>query len=66
VYGFYDLGTVWREQSAGRDSAASAGVGLSFRAGWLSGHVELAKPLTHADEDGNHGARIFAEVVMSF
>lgn len=66
VYGFYDLGTVWREQSAGRDSAASAGVGLSFRAGWLSGHVELAKPLTHADEDGNHDARIFAELVMSF
>lgn len=66
IYAFYDIGTVWREESGNRESAASAGVGLSFRAGWLSGNVELAKPLTHADEDGNRDAKVFAEIEMGF
>ncbi len=66
LYGFYDLGTTWLEQTASRRSAASAGVGVSFGADWLSGHVELAKPLTHPDEDGNKDAKVFAEVALSF
>ncbi|MGH7128154.1 MAG: ShlB/FhaC/HecB family hemolysin secretion/activation protein, partial [Planctomycetaceae bacterium] len=66
LYGFYDLGTTWLEQTADRQSAASAGVGVSFGADWLSGHVEFAKPLTHADEDGNKDAKVFAELVLSF
>lgn len=66
LYGFYDLGTTWLEQAASRRSAASAGVGVAFDADWLSGHVELAKPLTHPDEDGNKDAKVFAELVLSF
>lgn len=66
LYGFYDLGTTWTELSGSRQSAASAGVGVSFRAEWLSGHVELAKPLTHPDEDGNKDAKVFAELAMRF
>jgi hypothetical protein len=41
-------------------------VGVAFDADWLSGHVELAKPLTHPDEDGNKDAKVFAELVLSF
>lgn len=66
LYAFYDVGTTWREQGTDRESAASAGLGVSFRAGWLAGYVELAKPLTHADEDGNRDAKLFAEITMEF
>lgn len=66
VYGFYDLGTTWREDAAGRDSAASAGIGVSFRAAWLAGSLELAKPLTHADEDGDRDAKLFVEISAEF
>lgn len=66
VYAFYDLGTTWREDGGGRESAASAGLGVSFRAAWLSGHLELAKPLTHPDEDGTRDAKVFAEITMRY
>lgn len=66
IYGFYDLGTTWTELSGSRQSAASGGVGISFQADWLSGHIELAKPLTHPDEDGNRDARVFGEIAMRF
>lgn len=66
LYAFYDLGTTWREDTGGRESAASAGIGVSFRAGWLSGHTEVAKPLTHADEDGSRDTKLFAEVTLEF
>lgn len=65
-FAFYDLGTTWREDRPDRASAASAGFGVSFRADWLSGRIELAKPLTHADEDGNRDTRLFAEITMEF
>jgi hemolysin activation/secretion protein len=66
LYGFYDIGTTWTEDSGTRESATSAGIGVSFRADWLSGHVEVAKPLTHADEDGRRDANVFAEIAMEF
>lgn len=66
VYGFYDLGTTWRNDSGGRESAASAGVGVALRGGWFSGQLELARPLTHADADGRKDVRLFAEITARF
>ena len=66
VYGFYDLGSAWRNDLGGRESASSAGVGASMRGNWLSGYIEVAKPLTHADADGRKDMGIFAELTARF
>jgi hemolysin activation/secretion protein len=66
LYGFFDLGSAWRNDAAGRESASSAGIGASLREGRLSGYLEIAKPLTHADADGQKDAGIFAEVSFQF
>lgn len=50
IYGFYELGTVWRHDpinQKSRESAADAGLGVRFNLLQnLSGYVELATPLT--------------------
>jgi hemolysin activation/secretion protein len=66
VYGFYDLGGVWKNDSSGRESAASAGIGLSLNGELLTGYLEMAVPLTHADADGNKDAGIFVELSFRF
>jgi len=66
VYGFYDLGSAWRNDAPDRESASSTGIGVSLRGGRLSGYLELAKPLTHADADGRKDPGIFAEVSFGF
>lgn len=66
LYGFYDLGSAWRNDRSGRESAASAGGGLELREGRLSGYLEVAKPLTHADADGRRDVGIFAELSLRF
>ena len=66
LYGFYDLGSAWRNDVEGRESASSTGFGASLRDGRLSGYLEIAKPLTHADADGRKDAGIFAEVSFRF
>jgi hemolysin activation/secretion protein len=66
LYGFYDLGSAWRNDAAGRESASSTGLGASLRGSRLSGYLEIAKPLTHADADGRKDAGIFAEVSFQF
>ncbi|CAN5439569.1 two-partner secretion system transporter CdrB [soil metagenome] len=60
LYGFYEIGKVWRRHPVDSDridSGATAGLGVRFDAAtWLSGYVELAKPLTRdvaADGDRN-------------
>jgi hemolysin activation/secretion protein len=65
-YGFYDAGSAWRNDGSDRESASSAGLGVSLREGRLSGYLELAKPLTHADADGRMDAGLFAEVSFHF
>ena len=62
VYGFYDLGSAWRNDSSGRESAASVGIGLSVDGDWLAASVEVARPLTHADVDGKRDSGIFVEI----
>ena len=66
VYSFYDLGAAWKNDIAGRESAASAGVGFSLRGERLSGYLEAAKPLTHADADGSKDVGVFAELAFQF
>ena len=62
-YGYYDIGAVWADVPAGRQSLASAGFGVrgQFQHG-LFGYVELAKPLTRlvaAERAGGDNPRVF-------
>lgn len=66
VFAFYDLGSAWRNDSTGRESAASTGIGAIVRGGRFSATVELARPLTHDDADGNRSAGLFFEIVGAF
>ena len=47
---------------AGRESAATAGLGFAIEYWRLSGFIEVAKPLTHADVEGDRDTKVFAEV----
>lgn len=66
IYGFYDVGSAWRHDDGSRESASSTGLGVSLRDGRVSGYLEVAKPLTHADVDGNKDVGIFMEVSFQF
>ncbi|HVS22562.1 MAG TPA: ShlB/FhaC/HecB family hemolysin secretion/activation protein [Gammaproteobacteria bacterium] len=65
VYGFYDIGAVWKNDVPGRESAATAGVGVSRQGRRVSGTLELAQPLTHPDVDGRKDLRLFAELMLA-
>lgn len=62
VYGFYDIGAAWKQDVPGRESAATAGFGFGTQSERVSGSLELAKPLTHADVEGRKRLALFAEV----
>ncbi len=71
AYGFYDAGYVRQRTPAGGpacESAASAGLGLRYNYGrYLSGFVELAKPLTRiVAAEGNRKARAYAGLSLRF
>jgi hemolysin activation/secretion protein len=66
VYGYYDLGTAWKDDPGGRESAASGGIGFAMRGEQLSGYLEIAKPLTHVDADGTKDVGLFAELSFQF
>ena len=62
-YGYYDIGAVWADVPAGRQSLSSAGFGIrgQFEHG-LFGYVELAQPLTRlvaAERAGGDNPRFF-------
>jgi len=70
-YCFYDAGFVRQRTPAGApasESAASAGLGLRYTFGrYLSGFVEIAKPLTRAvAAEENHNARVYAGLSVRF
>ncbi|CAN5381551.1 POTRA domain-containing protein [soil metagenome] len=64
LYGFYEIGKVWRRHAAGldsMDSAATAGLGarFDFSQRW-SGYLEVAKPLTRdVAGEGDRDARVY-------
>jgi hemolysin activation/secretion protein len=62
LYGFYDFAAAWKQDQPGRESAATAGIGFAVEYWRLSGFLEVAKPLTHADVEGDRRPKVFAEV----
>jgi hemolysin activation/secretion protein len=64
LYGFYDYAAAWKQDLPGRESAASAGFGLALEYWRLTGFIEVAKPVTHADVEGDRDAKVFAEVKL--
>ena len=66
VYGFYDIGAAWKQDIDGRESAATLGAGVALHGTRLSGYVEVATPMTHADVEGKRSALVFAELSIRF
>jgi hemolysin activation/secretion protein len=62
AYGFYDFAAAWKQDVSGRESAVTSGLGLAFEYGAVGGSVEVAKPLTHADVEGQRDTKVFAEL----
>ncbi len=62
VYGYYDIGAAWKHDAPGRESAATAGFGFAKQGNRVTGALELAKPLTHADVEGKKALSLFVEV----
>jgi hemolysin activation/secretion protein len=62
LYGFYDFAAAWKQDQPGRESAATAGIGFAVEYWRLSGSLEVAQPLTHADVEGDRETKVFAEV----
>ncbi len=66
TYGFYDIGAAWKRDRPGRDSAATAGLGLALQGAELTGYFEVASPLTGPDIEGSRSASVFAELSYRF
>jgi len=64
VYGFYDIGAAWKQDAPLVESAATAGFGIATESGRVSGSLEIAEPLTHADVEGRKRVAVFAEVAV--
>jgi hemolysin activation/secretion protein len=64
VYSFADAGTTWKQDVPGREAATTAGVGVAVQRGRTSVSLELAKPLTHPDVEGQKDLSLFAEVAV--
>ena len=65
LYGFYDIGAAFKQDVAGRESAATAGFGFTIQGRRVSSVIELAKPLTHADVEGRKELALFAEFAVA-
>jgi hemolysin activation/secretion protein len=65
IYGFYDAGAVWKQDTRGRESAATGGFGFATQGARVSGTLELAQPLTHPDVEGRKELTLFAELAIS-
>jgi hemolysin activation/secretion protein len=66
AYGFYDIGAAWKQDRPGRESAATAGTGVSLGGAALTGYLEIAAPLTGTDIEGKRRTSLFAEVSYRF
>lgn len=62
--GFYDIGAAWKQDAPLRESAATAGFGISVEIDRVSGALEIAEPLTHPDVEGRQRAILFAEIAV--
>jgi hemolysin activation/secretion protein len=66
AYVTYDLAAAWKNDLPGRESAATAGIGLSLSGTQTNGRIELAKPLTHPDVEGREDLSVFLEFSLSW
>jgi hemolysin activation/secretion protein len=66
TYGFYDIGSAWKQDRPGRESAATSGVGLALQGAKLTGYLELAAPLSGPDIEGQRHATVFGELSYRF
>ena len=66
LYGFYDIGAAWKQDRAGRESAATGGFGLAVSGRRVTSTIEVAKPLTHPDVEGRKRLSLFAELALTF
>jgi len=66
TYGFYDIGSAWKQDRPGRESAATSGIGLALQGAKLTGYLELAAPLSGPDIEGQRRASVFGEVSYRF
>jgi hemolysin activation/secretion protein len=66
TYAYYDIGIARVNSYDIHESAASAGIGLTLQGKSTFGSLEVAKPLTHPDVDGNRDATVFAELSVNF
>jgi hemolysin activation/secretion protein len=66
AYGFYDIGTAWKQDRPGHESAATAGSGFALQGAALTGYLEVAAPLTGPDIEGKRHASVFAELSYRF
>jgi hemolysin activation/secretion protein len=66
VYGFSDYGAAWRQDAAGSESAATAGMGLALDGRRVHAYLEAASPITNVDALGANGVALFAEVSVNF
>lgn len=66
AYAVYDVGAAWKEDASGRDSAASAGIGVALNGTRWSGYLEAVRPLTRADIEGKRSTALFAEIGCRF
>ena len=64
LYTTYDVGAAWKNDRPGRESAATAGLGLMLNGQRASGRLELAKPLTHPDVEGREDLSVFVEIAL--
>jgi hemolysin activation/secretion protein len=66
AYGFYDIGSAWKQDLPGRTSAATSGLGLGMQGAKLTGYLEVAAPLTGPDIEGKRRASVFGELSYRF
>jgi hemolysin activation/secretion protein len=66
TYGFYDLGSAWKQDRPGRQSAATSGVGFGMQGAKLTGYLEVAAPISGPDIEGQRHASVFGELSYRF
>ena len=66
LYALYDYGAAWKEDAGGRESAATGGLGFALDGSSLTGYLEIARPIGHADIEGKRSTSVFAEIGWRF
>jgi hemolysin activation/secretion protein len=66
TYGFYDIGSAWKQDRPGRESAATTGVGFAMQGSTLTGYLEIAAPVSGPDIEGQRRASVFGELSYRF